>query len=192
MRRRKFGGAMAALLSCLAVVSGCGSDHKLSAQQAGEQLASRVIAAPYGYSVDSTPAATGSISPAVFDQFGGFGTPSKVGFVAGFKQDFVDYSTEEGIDVTVLEFRSAPDAAAYFKATATKTLSFAAATDKPYQSVPGAIEADGTKSYSGEYAHAVVMTNGKWYAQLAYFTAAPAPTPIEFSGWVKTQYLKLR
>ncbi len=191
MRRRKLGAGTLALLSSLALFAGC-SSHKPTAQQAGEQLSGRVMAAPSGYSVDTTPGATGAISPEVFDKFGGVGTPSKIGFIAGFKQNYINSGTQEGIDVTILEFRSARDAGTYFNQTAPKTLSFAAATVKPYGPVPGAMEADGTRSYDGEYAHAVVMTNGKFYGQLAYFTTAPAPTPIEFTGWAKVQYTKLQ
>jgi hypothetical protein len=189
-RREFFRGAVLVLVMVLVACSGCSSTHQTS-DQAGSQLANQVIEAPYGYQADSTTGASGVISPAVFDRYGGFGSPAKVGFVAGFKQSYVDYDTEEGIAVTLLEFRSPAAATTYLDDTAPKTLSYAAATHKPFESIPGAIEVDGTKAYAGNYTHGVVMAKGKFYVQLVYATAGPSQTPTEFTSWAKAQYSKV-
>jgi hypothetical protein len=174
----------AAVLGFLLVVSGCGSsrtNHDLTSKQ----LASHIISAPSGYVIDPTTGANGQISSKVYDHYGG---SSSGGFVAGFKQDYVDEDTAEGIAITVLEFASAPDAAAYFKATAYKTLSLADATYQPFSYIAGAVEADGTKAYGGEYSNAVVLTTGKFYLQLLYANADPRQKPIEFRLWVEAQW----
>jgi hypothetical protein len=187
MQRAKAGIPAVVVVLCLLGISGCSSGHT-STLAAGSRLAARIIPAPYGYTVDTTPGADGAISSEVFDRFGGLGSPSKVGFLAGFKQNYVDDDTEEGIAVTLLEFRSAAAAATYLKVTAPTTLSYAAATHKPFPELPGAIEVDGTKPYGGDYAHGVVMTHGKFYVQLVYATAEPSTPPVEFVSWAKAQY----
>jgi hypothetical protein len=187
-RRRLTAASGALLAGCVLLAASCSSGPK---QLSGTQLAAKVIPAPYGYQVDGTKNASGYITPDVFDQFGGFGSPSKVGFVAGFKQNYVDYDSEEGISVTVLEFQSRNSATSYLSETANDTLSFASATHKPFHQIPGAVEADGTKPYGGEYSHGVVMTAGRFYIQLVYVTSEPATPPIEFANWAKAQYQML-
>ena len=87
--------------------------------------------------------------------------------------------------VTVLEFSSPKGASNYLKETGSKTLSYAAATYKPFVQVPGAIEADGTKDYAGDYSHGVVAATKDFYFQLVYANALPSPVPIEFYTWAK-------
>lgn len=189
-RRTKMGAAAFGVLFLMLLMSSCSSSGGRAFTSS--QLASKIISAPYGYQVDPTQGASGTISPALFAQFGGYGSAAKVGFVAGFKQNYVDYDTEEGIAVTVLEFHSTGAASAYLSVTAPQTLSFAAATHKPFGSIRGSVEADGTKPNGGVYSHAVVMVNRKFYIQLVYFTAQPSPAPIEFTGWANAQYHMLQ
>ena len=139
---------------------------RLPALLTARQLTTRILPAPYGYEIDPTPHASGAITRALFDQFGGVRSPSKFGFVAGFKQNYVNPGTEEGLIVTVMEFKSSRDASAYFTQTRPSTLSYAGATLKPFPGVPGAFEAEGTKSYNHGYYHAIVDTANNFYFQV--------------------------
>jgi hypothetical protein len=139
-----------------------------------------------------TAGASGAITPAVFSQFGGSESAAKTGFVAGFKQNYIDDATQEGVVVTVLEFKSAGAAQSYLKRTEYQTLSYAGATYKPFTQVPGAVEADGTRQYSGEYAHCVVAATNQYYYQVVYAATQPSGVPIEFYTWAKTQWALLQ
>jgi hypothetical protein len=193
MRRYTLLPAAAGLLVTLTAFAGCGASgpkvlNTNQAIAAGNQLAKRVIPPPYGYSADTTTGATGTMTAAVFDQAGGAGSALKSGFVVGYKQNYVDVQTEEGISDTLIQFSSPADATAYFKNTAPETLRYAAATHAPDSQIPGAVSYSGTKEYGGEYAHGVAMTSGKLYALLVYANAQPGTPPIELSEWAKTQY----
>jgi hypothetical protein len=186
MRPKSLLAGLVATLTGIAVIAGCSSSgtHTISAHD----LATKVIPAPSGYAVDPTPGASGQITPDLFSQVGGVGTASRAGFVAGFKQNYVDSGTEEGIAVTVLEFSSKNDASDYFKATAYKTLSFAAPTYAPAQKLLGAIEASGTKSYEGNYVHGVADSTGRFDFQVVYENAITAAVPVEFSLWEDAEW----
>jgi hypothetical protein len=175
----------------LAALGACSSSASNAPTAAGRALAKKVVPPPSGYVVDATPGANGQITPAVFATFGGARGPSSYGYVAGFKGNYVDRSTSEGISVTILQFKNATGANSYLKTTATRTLSFVAPTYAPYPPIPGAIAIDGTKVSSGNYDHAVAMARGRFYALFVYATTAPAPAPLEFAYWVKDQYTRL-
>jgi hypothetical protein len=191
MSRKILGVGILALLA-MVTTSSCSSSHKAAAKLSGPQLVNEIVPAPYGYTVDPTAGQNGSVSPAVFATYGGAGSAKALGFVAGFKQGYVDYSTEEGLVVTLLEFDSPSDAAAYLKQTAPKTLSYANATYKPFAQVSGAIEADGTKEYGGEYSRGVVAATKDYYFQMVYVTSAPSQFPTEFYTWAKAQWAVLQ
>lgn len=188
-RRRWALGAAAAITTSLLALSGCGSGSKSSA--VARDLAARVIPAPDGYLLDTTPGANGQISPALFARFGGASSAARGSFVAGFKANYVDETTGEGLSVTILDFSSPSAASAYLKQTQYQTLSFAAATYTAYSPIPGATEADGTKVYAGEYSHGVVMSRGRYYAQVVYVNLMPGPPPFEMRLWTKAQYVRL-
>ena len=60
----------------------CSSGHTLPKGPklfTARQLTTRVLPAPYGYKVDPTPHASGAITRALFDQYGGVRSPSKFG-----------------------------------------------------------------------------------------------------------------
>ena len=156
------------------------------------QLTTRVLPAPYGYQVDPTPHASGAITPALFDQFGGVRSPSESGFAAGFKQNYVNPSTGEGLIVTVMEFRSSKDASAYFAQTRPSTLSYAGARLEPFTRIPGAFAAEGTKPYNHGYYHAIIDTANNFYFQIAYATPEPSQAPIELGSWAALEYTVLK
>jgi hypothetical protein len=181
------------MLLTVALAAACSSTHhQAHANLTAPQLAGRIMPAPDGYKIDPTPHARGAMSPALFSQFGGAGSAAQLGFVAGFRQNYVDYGTQEGIAVTVIEFSSPQKASSYLQQTGTKTLNYAAATYKPFTQVPGAIQADGTKAYGGEYSHAVVAATRNFYYQLLYVNASPSPVPQEFYTWAKSQWALLQ
>ncbi|MGP8182155.1 MAG: hypothetical protein ACLP1E_15490 [Acidimicrobiales bacterium] len=155
-------------------------------------MTTRVLPAPYGYQIDPTPHASGAITQALFDQFGGVRSPSKFGFVAGFKQNYVNPSTGEGLIVTVMEFKSSRDASAYFNQTRPNTLSYAGATLKPFPRIPGAFAAEGTKPYNRGYYHAIVDTADNFYFQVAYATPEPSSAPVELGSWAGLEYTVLK
>jgi hypothetical protein len=193
MRRHKLTTGALLLLMAPVAFGACSSSapkvlNTKQALAAGNQLATRVIPAPYGYSPDTTAGATGTMTAAVFDQAGGSEPAAKAGFVVGYKQNYINADTSEGISVTLIQFSSPADATSYFQATAPRTLSFAAATSTPFAQVPGAIAYAGTKEYGGEYAHGVAMTNGKYYALVVYANVLPGSPPIELYNWAKGQY----
>jgi hypothetical protein len=192
MRRHKsiqqlnrFGLGFLVLFVALAAAACSSGGHKTLT---AAQLTTRILPAPYGYVVDPTPNASGAISPAVFEQYGGAQSSSKLGFVTGFKQNYINNSTYEGLIVTVMEFKSSKDASAYLTQTKPSTLSFAGATIKPFPSVPGAFVADGTKAYNGGYYHAVVDTANRFYFQVAYESPEPSAAPVELPTWAKLEY----
>jgi hypothetical protein len=170
------------------VLVACGSSSP-SAMVVGGKLAAQIIPAPYGYQVDpSSSDVQGVITPAVFDGFGGVGSPKSSGFVAGFRESYVDYSTEEGLSITLLTFKNASDAMRYLKESLPKTLEYTSPTTKAFTPIPTGIELSGTKAYGGDYLHGMVMVHAKTYAQVVYATSVSAPVPIEFYTWTKVQY----
>lgn len=195
IRSTRLVGAVLTFLVALTAAA-CSSSPAQSAPPprlfTSKQLTTRILPAPNGYQIDPTPNASGAITPALFDQFGGVRSPSKLGFVAGFKQNYVNESTSEGLVVTVLEFKSFADASAYLSQTRPSTLSYAGATLKSFPSVPGAFEADGTKAYDGGYYHAIVDTASNFYFQIAYATPEPSQAPAELGSWAGLQYTVLK
>jgi len=79
----------------------------------------------------------------------------------------------------VIEFKASRDASAYFAQTRPSTLSYAGATLKPFHSVPGAFEAEGTKPYNHGYYHAIFGTANHFYFQVAYAAPQPSSAPVE-------------
>jgi hypothetical protein len=189
MWRKKLGVSLMVSLIGTATVAGCGGSSR---PLTSAQLASKVIDAPNGFSVDPTKGASGQIDAQLFSQFGGASAAATIGFVAGFKQNYIDSGTLEGVSVTLLEFKNAADASKYLKATDNQTLSFADATYRPFQSLPGAVEASGTKTYNGNYVHGVVDATGKYYFQFVYEDATSAQVPLEFGDWVQIQWALLQ
>jgi hypothetical protein len=189
----KLGGAVLVFLVALAAAA-CSSGQDLTAPRllTARQLTTRILPAPYDYEVDPTPHASGAITRALFDQFGGVRSPSKLGFVAGFKQNYLNPSTDEGLIVTVIEFKSSRDASAYFAQTRPSTLSYARATLKPFIGVPGAFEAAGTKPYNHGYYHAIVDTAKNFYFQVAYATPESSSAPVELGSWAGLEYTVLK
>jgi hypothetical protein len=181
---------VATALLAVAMVTACGAGN-IDSGPAAKKLAARIINAPRGYTIDTTPGANGQINRSLFATFAGIDNATKADFVAGFKGNYINIDTQEGISVEILQFKSSAAASAYLRATATKTLSFAAATYSPYPDIPGATRVEGTRAYAGAYDHAVVMVRGKLYSLFVYATNGPSQEPIEFPGWVEAQYAKL-
>ena len=182
---------MAALLLAAALVAtGCSSSGtpRLSAAQ----LTTKIIPAPPGFQVDTTPGENGQMSPEQFSQYGADGTASKAGFVAGFKQNYINSGTEEGISLTLLEFSSKSKADDYLKVTRYKTLSLASPTYAPVAKLRGATEASGTKTFGGNYVHGIVDSTGKFYFQIVYADPNTAEVPLEFVGWAQAQWQLLQ
>ena len=77
--------------------------------------------------------------------------------------------------MTLIEFSSARGCGLrYLQEIASSTLELCRRYIQALRArVPGAIEADGTKAYSGEYTHAVVAATKNFYFQVAYANAAP-------------------
>ena len=156
------------------------------------QLTTKILPAPNGYQVDSTPHASGGMTQALFDQFGGARSPSKLGFVVGFRQSYLNPGTDEALFVTVIEFKSSRGASAYFAQTRPSTLSYAGATIAPFHRVPGAFEAAGTKPYNHGYYHAIFDTANNFYFQIAYASPEPSSAPVELGVWAGLQYTVLK
>lgn len=186
-RPTKLRGAVLILLVALAA-GACNSGPTGPRLLTTRQLTTRILPAPYGYEIDPTPHASGAITPALFDQFGGVRSPSKLGFVAGFKQNYVNPDTGEGLIVTVIEFKSSRDASTYFAQTRPSTLSYAGATLKPFRGFPGAFEAEGTKPYNQGYYHAIIGTANNFYFQVAYAAPEPSSAPVELGAWATLEY----
>jgi len=193
IRPTKLGGAVLILLVALAA-AGCNSARKPTAPPllTARQLTTRILPAPFEYEIDPTPHSSGAITPALFDQFGGVRSPATLGFVTGFKQNYVNPDTGEGLIVTVIEFKSSRDASAYFAQTRPSTLSFAGAMLKPFRGVPGAFEAVGTKPYNHGYYHAIVDVANNFYFQVAYAALEPSSAPVELGDWAGLEYAVLK
>jgi hypothetical protein len=194
VRPTKLGGAVLIFLVALAAAA-CNSGHSpLSGPRllTTRQLTTRILPAPYGYRIDPTPHSSGAMTRALFDRFGGVRSPSKLGFVTGFRQSYLNAGTDEALIVTVIEFKASRDASAYFAQTRPSTLSYAGATLKPFHSVPGAFEAEGTKPYNHGYYHAIFGTANHFYFQVAYAAPQPSSAPVELGSWAGLEYRVLK
>jgi hypothetical protein len=158
---------------------------------AGENLQSLIITAPVGFAEDQTSGADGAISPRVFSQFGGSKSASEAGFVAGYRENYVDGYSPDAVSVTLMKFDNAQSASAYFTTTGRKTLNFAAATVTPFSLIPGALSVAGTKEYAGEWANGIVFATGPYYVSVVYVNADQGAPPGELKQWAKTQWLML-
>ena len=158
---------------------------------AGSRLIPLIIKRPFGYRVDPAAGATGTITPAAFSRLGGTGSAAAAGYLTGYRQNYVDSQTAEGLTVTVMKFTSPAAATSYLASTAKETMSLVAPTVRSFAQVPGALELDGTRAYDGEYEHGVVMAHGAYYASVVYVTLQPVTLPMEFYDWAKVQYLNL-
>jgi hypothetical protein len=182
-------------------ISGCsGKNKKASATTtttvspaiaAGENLQSLIITAPEGFAEDQTNGAAGAISPGVFSQYGGSQSASEAGFLAGYRENYVDGYDPDGVSVTLMKFDNAQKASAYFATVGRKTLSFAAATITPFTLIPGALSVAGTKEYGGEWANGIVFTTGSYYVSVVYVNADQGAPPGELKQWAKSQWLML-
>ncbi|MGA2529080.1 MAG: hypothetical protein ABSG36_07950 [Acidimicrobiales bacterium] len=191
IRPTKLGHAVLIFLVALAATA-CSSGPTATALLTARQLTTRILPAPSGYDIDPTPHASGAMSQALFDQFGGVRSPTKLGFVTGFRQSYLNTGTNEALIVTVIEFKSSRGASAYFTQTRPSTLSYAGATLRPFHSVPGSFEADGTKPYNHGYYHAIFGTANNFYFQVAYATPETSAAPVELRSWAGLEYRVLK
>lgn len=190
-RPTRLRSAVAILLVAIAAAA-CSSGQAGPRLLTTRQLTTRILPAPYGYEIDPTPHASGVMTVALFDEFGGVRSPSKLGFVAGFKQSYLNSSTDEALIVTVIEFKSTKDATAYFDQTRPSTLSYAAATITPFHSVPGAFEAEGKKAYNHGYYTAIFDADNNFYFQIAYAVPEQSSPPVELGSWAALEYAVLK
>jgi hypothetical protein len=186
MRRKSILSGFMAALAGIGLISGCGSSGQKTLT--GSQLTAKIIPAPDGFAVDTTPGESGQLTTQLFSQFGGGEAASTGGFVAGFKQNYVNTGTEEGLSVTLLEFSSSAKASAYYKSTEYKTLSFAAPTYGPLPKLAGAVEATGTKQYNGNYVRGMADSTGRFYFQMVYADPNSSAVPVEFPIWAAAQW----
>jgi hypothetical protein len=205
LRRRLLAGLIW-LAAVGALVSGCGGGQKTSAppptssttsttispaEVAGNALLGLIIQAPEGFTADSTSGATGAVTPQVFTQYGGADSAAKEGFVAGYKQNYVDEENPDGLAITVFEFRSPANASSYFKQTEPKTLSLSAPTITSYPQIPGAISAAGTKAYGGEWADGIAYAIKQYYVSVFWVQQSQGPPPVELETWSKAQWIQI-
>jgi hypothetical protein len=186
MRCRKIPTPFVAALVGVSLVAACSSSGAKTLTAL--ELPGKILPAPNSFAVDTTPGENGQLTPRQFTQFGGGDAAAKAGFVAGFKQNYVDSGTEEGLSITLLEFSSSAQASAYYKATEYKTLSFAAPTYASLPKLAGAVEAAGTKPYNGNYVHGMADSTGRFYFQMAYADPNTASVPAEFPIWAAAQW----
>lgn len=163
------------------------------AEEAGSRLRGLLIKPEIEYQEDATVGATGSITPAAFSTLGGGGTAAKAGFVAGYRDNYVNNSTNEALTITIMQFKTSADASSYLARTAGQTLTGSAPTRQPFAPVPGATEIKATKAYSGEWEYGVVMAHGVYYASVFYINLLQMTSlPVQFNEWVTTQYSNLK
>jgi len=186
MRRRRILAGFAAALGGVGLIAGCSSSGPKALSAA--QLTTKILPAPSGFAVDTTPGESGQLTPQLFSQFGGGDASSTAGFVAGFKQNYINSGTEEGLSITLLEFSSPAKASDYYKATEYKTLSFAAPTYGPLPKLAGAVEATGTKPYDGNFVRGMADSTGRFYFQIVYADPNSSEVPVEFPIWAAAQW----
>ncbi len=163
------------------------------AEIAGSRLRGLLIKPEVGYQEDATVGATGSITPAAFTSLGGGGTAAQAGFVAGYRDNYVNNSTNEALTITIMQFKSGAGASSYLARTAGETLTGSAPIRRPFAPIPGATEITATKAYSGEWAYGVVMAHGVYYASVVYVNLQQMTSlPIQFDQWATVQYVNLR
>jgi hypothetical protein len=183
--RRFPGKALAATIACALAFAACSSGSKLLSSR---ELTTKIIPAPINFSVDSATTASGQMSPQLFTQYDGYEPAQKAGFVAGFTQAYSDPGTEEGLLVTVIEFHTPAEAAAYYQATSHRVLNAAKPTYQPMAKLTGATEAYGTRTYDGNYVHGASDSTGRFYFLLVYEDPNTAEYPTEFSLWADAQW----
>ena len=163
------------------------------AERAGSRLRALMIKPEVGYQEDATVGATGSITPEAFSSVGGGGSAASAGFVAGYRDNYVNNSTNEALTITIVQFKSASDASSYLHRTVGQTLKGSAPTRQPFAPIPGATEIKATKAYSGEWEYGVVMAHGVYYASVVYVNLIQmASLPLQFNQWATVQYVNLK
>jgi hypothetical protein len=205
MKRKRLAPAVVGALGASLLLAGCGGIHRpqaasttsttsttsSAAEIAGTNLLPLIIQAPEGFSPDQTSGATGAVSPQVFTAYGGAAAAAQDGFVAGYKENYVDQVDPDGVAVTLFKFATAVDAAAYFSSTASKTLSFSHPTITPFNLIPGAVSVVGTKAYAGDWQSAIVFATEQYYVSVVWVQTGPGPPPVQLRTWSKAQWLLL-
>ena len=184
-------GPLLVTLAAICALAGCGAPAPVSVPTSlarGAKLAAEVLPPPRGYAPEGATGSSGRLTPDAFTHVGGDGPAARAGFVAGYRQNYVDPATREGIAISLLEFSSPGKAAAYLKSTVPATLSGFGPVDRSFPRIRHAVAIDGTRPYAGEWAHGVVVTKGTHYISLVYFLSGPGQAPVEFPYWVQAQY----
>ena len=159
---------------------------------AAQELASRVIAAPPGY----TPGAgllwpNGLGTRAAFDQVSGAGAASEAGFIGGYEATYESNATEGLLDIQLLRLSSAMNADSLLESSAASVAEGEAPRWSALPAIPDAIAVDGTQAVNGIYDHAVLAVKGSTVMQLDFMSWAPGPAPAGLAAWAKEQYLRL-
>jgi len=155
-------------------------------------LASRVIAAPDGYSLSTSSDATnGAISAADFDhKVGHAGMAAALGFASGYDVTYDNDDTSESIEVFIGQFSTSGNATR-FRAFATQTITDEAPSTKTISAIPGAIALDATKPANGFYDHEVVATKASTVMLVDYSTDGAGQAPSDLINWAQQQYSRL-
>jgi hypothetical protein len=150
-------------------------------------LGSKVVAAPAGFALfHQSGVQNGTLTAAGFDSFvASPGAAAQLHYVTGYQTNYGAMSSGDVINVTLLQFASAPDAANFvagFSIDGVKTAADPA--------LPGAQIYDSTSATSGSYEHGVIATRNNLVMAVDYASGS-ATRPALVDTLAAQQYAKL-
>jgi hypothetical protein len=150
-------------------------------------LGSKIVPAPSGFSLfQESGVQNGPLTSAGFDSFvAAPGASTQLHYVTGYQVNYGDIQSGDVINVTLLEFASASDAANFednFAVDGTKTSSD--------PTVPGGEVYDSTTATAGSYEHGVIATKGN-AAMIVDYGSGSSTRPALLDELAAQQYARI-
>jgi len=139
-------------------------------------LGAKVVPAPAGFAPSQlADVHNGPISAAGFNQLMGEGNPAaSLHFVRGYDVTYDSNTSSDSIEVTLFQFATAADAAA-FKAG---FVPGGPVNSRADPAIPGASRYDSATGYQGTYDHGVIAAKGNLAFVIDDVTGSAAPVPL--------------
>jgi len=136
-------------------------------------LGAKVVPAPAGFTLSqSSDVHNGPMNAADFNQY--WGDPASLHFVRGYDVTYDSNTSSDSIEVTLFQFATAADAAA-FKAG---FVPGGPVNSRADPAIPGASRYDSATGYQGTYDHGVIAAKGNRAFVIDDVTGSAAPVPL--------------
>jgi hypothetical protein len=117
----------------------------------------------------------GPMTAADFNRYLGGGDPAaSLHFVRGYDVTYVSISTDDSIEVTLFQFATPADAAAF----KTEFAPGGSIKTKADPAIPGGVDYDSTTADQGAYLHGAMAAKGNLAFQIDTATGSAAPVPL--------------